>query len=132
MKVVLASTPEQENKITYLVDYFYTDIFPLFFNDEDIKKFEKMNFLCVTDKSDLTGTLKESYQIISSLEILIFLIESDSMYKEQYQIMFNKNAKILNELGITFPFTFEQFIEKSASLFEEGSIFVKAANNWLV
>ena len=37
VKVVFASTPNQEERIRELVDYFYTSIFPAYFSDEDIK-----------------------------------------------------------------------------------------------
>ncbi len=71
LKIVYASTTEQELKIKNLVEYFYSSVFPVYFSEEEISKFEKMNFLNILGKNELTGTLKESYQIISSLETLI-------------------------------------------------------------
>lgn len=132
LKVVYASTPEQDKKIQYLVDYFYTDLLPKYFCDDDITKFIKMNFLNASGKNELTGTLKESYQIISSLETIQSLIESNDLSKKQYQEMFNKNVQILNELGLSFPFSYEQFLNKTNKSLESGSIYVKPANSWLI
>ncbi|MCU9612562.1 YhcU family protein [Caldibacillus lycopersici] len=133
MKIVYASTPEQESKIKHLVEYFYSTIFPKYFSDDEIHSFIEWNFLNVSNQNQLSGTLKESYQIISSLEILISLIESNHMEnRHHYQQMFEKNAEILNEVDMTFPFTYDQFMgDKDISL-ESGSIYIKAANEWLV
>jgi hypothetical protein len=132
LKIVYASTTEQEEKIIKLVDKFYSTILPKYFSDEEITNFIDMNFLNVQGTAELSGTLKESYQIISSLETLIFLIDSNGLYKEKYQEMFNKNVEILHELGLSFPFSYKQFTEKKDVSLESGSIYIKAANDWIL
>lgn len=91
-----------------------------------------MNFLNINDFDNQSDTLKEAYQIIASLETICFLVESESLEKEKYQKMFNKNAHILNNLGFSFPFSYENFLETKNISMELGSIHVKAANHWLV
>lgn len=131
MKVVYASTPEQQEKIHSLTEYFFTNIFPDYFSDQEIYKFKEWGFLEV-DEAQLSDTLKESYQIISSLEILIDLIESDFLQEKHYQNMFETNVNILNQLGISFPFSYQQFLRKRKERLVEGSVFKKAANDWLI
>ncbi|WP_033829613.1 YhcU family protein [Bacillus andreraoultii] len=132
MKIVYASTSEQEKKINSLVEYFYSTILPKYFSDKDINQFIQMNLLNVSGSNELSGTLKEAYQIISSLETICFLIESKSLREDKYQEMFDKNVHILNHLGLSFPFSYEQFLSEKNVSMEMGSIHVKAANQWLV
>lgn len=132
LKIVYASTPEQAKKINHLVEYFYSNILPKYFTDKQINEFIKMNFLNINDFDNQSDTLKEAYQIIACLETICFLIESESLEKEKYQKMFNKNAQILNNLGFSFPFSYENFLETKNVSMELGSIHVKAANHWLI
>lgn len=132
MKIVYASTSEQELKIKNLVEYFYTSIFPNYFSEEDVTKFEKMNFLNVLGKNVLNGTLKESYQIISSLETLIFLIESNGLEKNKYQQMYERNVQILEELGLSFPFSHEQFLNQRDFGLEADSVYIKTQGNFVM
>jgi len=131
LKVVFASTPEQLEKIDSLIHYFYSNIFPGYFSEQEIKQFKDWDFLSLA-QSNRSETLKESYQIISSLEIMIELIESGFIREKHYQNMFNTNVQILNKLGISFPFSYEQFLKKRNPWLEEGSTFLKAANEFLV
>ncbi|SFA51592.1 hypothetical protein SAMN05192569_103119 [Parageobacillus thermantarcticus] len=50
MKTVYAATKEQEEYINYLVNYFYTNIFPYYFTDEQIHEFEKLQVLSLQEK----------------------------------------------------------------------------------
>ncbi|UQD51267.1 hypothetical protein C0971_03990 [Bacillus methanolicus] len=131
MKVVYASTPEQEQKIKELVDYFYSSVFPIYFSDEDIMEFNRLKVLHTSTRHfEYFGTLKEAYQVIASLQTLISILET-SQSKEKYYSLFVKNASILEEFDIYFPFTFSQFSE-TRSL--RGSLFnsyVKEANNFV-
>ncbi len=132
MKIMYASTPEQEKKVRQLVEYFYTVIFPKYFTDREISMFIDLNVLNMLNLNELQGTLKEAYQIISSLNTLCFLIESDSLAAEKGSRLFEKNAKILNDLGMSFPFSRDQFLREGNVSLESGSIYVKPANDWLV
>ena len=44
-----------------------------------------MNFLNILQKNDRDGTLPESFQIITSLETIIFTIEANVLASEKYQ-----------------------------------------------
>ena len=131
LKVVYASTPEQQERIQALTKYFYTNIFPEYFSDQEIFEFEQWGCLSA-DMGKLSDTLKESYQIISSLEILIEIIETGMLRRGRYQRMFTTNSEILAKLGVSFPFTYRHFLEKRSSRWEEGSMYRKAANVWLI
>ncbi|WP_062352396.1 DUF5365 family protein [Bacillus kwashiorkori] len=131
MKVVIASTREQEEKIKQLVNHMYKNIFPHYFSDDEINEFLQLGILDLTDYEQY-ATLKESFQIICSLQITITLIETKSLMDEHYQQLFKKNVSFLNEIGISFPFSYHHFVGSDSIALERGSIYTKAANEWLV
>ncbi len=129
MKVVYAATPEQETHIEELVEYIYGEIFPRYFTDEEIVKLENLNVLVHND-DNYNGTLKEAFQLISSLQALIAVVETvkDEEILLSHREIFEKNVKTLDEFGYSFPFNIEQF---SAPKEEIISKFSKAANVYL-
>lgn len=132
MKIVYASTPDQEEMIKELVGKFYRDIFPLYYSDHDIKEFEQLKILHTTTRHfEYFGTLKEAYQVITSLQTLISILELGEP-QEKYKTLFRTNADILKDYGLFFPFDFEQFQEGRALNHEGFSVYVKAANELLV
>lgn len=132
MKVVYASTPDQEQKINELVRKFYSNIFPLYFPDEDIKEFERMQVLHTSARHfEYFGTLKEAYQVIVSLETIAAILEA-SVLEEKYEEIFEKNTRILQEFELFFPFELSSFYEEKSFKNELISIYTKAANEWLI
>jgi Family of unknown function (DUF5365) len=115
LKIVCAVTEEQEKYMNYLVHYFYTNIFPYYFDDEQLHEFENLEILSL-DREHVTynGTMKEAFQIISALQSLITIIEyvGESGDYERYRSLFERNINILRRNGITFPFMIEQFANK--------------------
>lgn len=131
MKIVYASTQEQENEIRELVMRFYRDIFPLYFSDDKIQEFERTKVLTLSAKKlNYHGTMKEAYAVIASLQTLISILESADP-KAKYEWVFYNNAQTLNEYGIHFPFSYEQFTEEQG-LGSILSVYAKAANQLLV
>jgi hypothetical protein len=129
VKVVYAATPEQESHIEELIDYIYCEILPLYFSDEEIMELEELKVL--THNEDYyNGTLKEAFQLISSLQALIAVVETvknESVLKSHREI-FEKNVSTLDEFGYSFPFTIDQFtFTKEESL----SKYTKASNYYL-
>lgn len=132
MKIVFASTPEQEEEIRKLVQNMYTTIFPNYFPDEDIKEFEQLNVLHTSTRHfEYFGTLKEAYQVIVSLQIITAILETEIL-EERYEQIFNKNVGILHDFGLTFPFTFNNFYNGKTMKNEMLSIYGKAANELLI
>ncbi len=131
VKVLLASTHEQEEKIQELIKYMYCTIFPDYFTDEEIMQFEEMQVLHTTTRNfEYFGTLKEAFQVISCLQTLISVAESESK-EEVYEEMFYHNAQILQGFGLFFPLSFDQFREES-NCKHNLSVYSKAANQLLV
>lgn len=132
MKIVFASTPDQEEMIKELVKSFYQDIFPLYYSDEDIIEFERLEVLHTSTRHfEYFGTLKEAYQVITSLQTLISILEANEL-QPKYKALFQTNAAILKEYGLFFPFDFEQFLEAKDFKEEELSVYSKPANELLV
>lgn len=127
-----AVTPEQENYMHYLLHYFYTDIFPYYFDDEQIRQFEELGILSL-DHEHVTynGTMKEAFQIISALQSLITVIEHIGEHgeHEQYEWLFERNQNILARHGITFPFQARQFTRKRVL---PCSMYVPATSQWVM
>ncbi|MEH7546813.1 hypothetical protein FB550_12562 [Neobacillus bataviensis] len=128
MKIVFASTPSQEEEINELVRYVYSNIFPLYFSDEEISQFEELKVL---DTSLDFNTLKDAFQVMTSIQTVISILESSPL-DEQYEMVFNKNVATLKEFGLFFPFDFEQFMEGKSLKSSMLSIYSKADNELII
>jgi hypothetical protein len=131
VKIVFASTPGQEMKVQELVEYFYAHIFPRYFADEEIWQFEKQGVLKPMRTFDGLDTLKDGFQIITCLQTIISILEAADTQCE-YEAIFDKNASMLEEMGLHFPFTFSDFSEASGTKVEMLSIYTPAANQYLI
>jgi len=129
VKIVFASTPDQEEKINELVKRFYRDIFPMYFSDKDIKKFDQ-NVLN-NETAQLDGTLKEAYHVIASLQTLLSILESRILAYD-HQALYEKNVETLHEYGFKFPFSFEEFIYAKENKTSFFSTYTQAANQLLI
>lgn len=130
---MFASTPDQEEKVEELAQYFYSEILPLYFSDREIMEFDKQKVLHTTkEQYEKFNTLGEAFRVITSLQTIISILETDSL-SEEYSEIFQKNAQTLREYGLYFPFHYHQFLHAG---FEEEreyiSMFSKAANSFLV
>lgn len=128
MKIVFASTPSQAEEINGLVRYIYSNIFPRYFTDEEICQFEQLKVLHPSEEFD---TLKDAFQVMTSIQTLISILEF-SQFDEQYSIIFNKNVKSLQEFGLFFPFEYEHFTEGKITKTTMLSIYSNADNELLV
>ncbi|NMD72003.1 YhcU family protein [Bacillus sp. DNRA2] len=131
VKIVFASTPGQENKVEELVQYFYSTIFPNFFHDDRIKQFEREKVLRPTGNFDGFETLRDAYQVIACLQTIISILEAAETQYE-YKAIFDKNASMLTEMGLHFPFTFSQFHHARGIKVEMISIYSQPANQYLI
>ncbi|WP_080847668.1 YhcU family protein [Cytobacillus gottheilii] len=133
MKVVYASTPEQEQRIARLIQKIYAETFPKYFTDEEIKEFEKLNVLHTSTRHfEYFGTLREAYQVICALETIYSILEMANI-DPKYEEMFIRNVEILERFELSFPFHFSQFShEKDMNNVTRFSVYTKAANEWLV
>lgn len=130
MRIVFASTPDQEAKIIELVNRFYQEIFPLYYSDLDIQKFEQSHVLNI-DRAQRDGTLKESYYVIASLQTLIFILE-EREYSINHHALFDRNAETLREFGLHFPFSYDEFFAARDLKNTMFSIYAKPANQMLI
>lgn len=132
MKTVYAATKKQEEYINYLVNYFYTNIFPYYFADEQIHEFEMLQVLSLQEKRmKYNGTMKEAFQIISSLQSLITIIEYVGKSGDcgRYRDVFQRNVELLRRYGVAFPFAIEQFAAKRQY---PCSVYLPSQNEWLM
>ncbi|MBS4218160.1 DUF5365 family protein [Bacillus sp. FJAT-49711] len=112
MKVVVAATEEQEEKLDELINYFYTSIFPQYFNDCEIADFLNLNILRLpVQKEHSLFTLDGAFRAICSIQVLILNLEGQ--FDSEHTLLFEKNVEILNESGLFFPFSFENFISRN-------------------
>jgi hypothetical protein len=128
VKIVFASTPSQEEEINGLVRYIYSNIFPLYFTDEEICQFERLKVL---HTSEDFNTLKDAFQVMTSIRTLISILEASEL-DEQYTYLFNKNVETLQEFGLLFPFKYEHFEPTKCFKTNMLSIYSHADNVLLV
>ena len=132
MKIVFASTPSQEQEICELVRYIYSNIFPLYFTDEEIFQFEQLKVLHTAGKHvEDFSTLKDAFQVMTSIQTIISILEASPL-DEQYAALFDKNVANLQDFGLFFPFEFEQFFEAKSLKNTILSIYTKADNELLI
>ena len=135
MKVLYASTEEQEKKIVELINQLYTQIFPFYYEDDEIAEFKKMGVLHIEQLHfENFNTLKDAFQVIASLQTIITILE-EKMQKplhHYYGKLFNRNIDLLEKYDIFFPFNYSIFNRKDKILFDSFSIYKKAANEILI
>ncbi|WP_260471973.1 YhcU family protein [Bacillus sp. HMF5848] len=128
-----AATPEQEVHIQELVDYISTDILPKFFSDDTIEDFERKEILRLqVNKEAYNGTLKEAFQLISSLQAIIAVLETIQSEEivETHKDVFRNNIDTLHDFGFSFPFTLEQFT--TPLTLQQISLYARPENKYLV
>lgn len=132
LKIVFASTPDQVEKVEELAQYFYSEILPLYFSDEEILEFDEHKVLHMTqDQHENFSTLGDAFRVITSLQTIISILESRNL-SEEYLEIFQKNAQTLREFGLYFPFQYNEFKNGREEEEEYISIYSKAANSFLV
>ncbi|WP_066316586.1 YhcU family protein [Bacillus sp. FJAT-29814] len=132
MKIVFASTPGQEEEICELVRYIYSNIFPLYFSDDDIDQFQQLEILHTSEQQlQEFGTLRDAFQVMASIQTLISILESP-LLDDQYEALFNKNVATLEEFGLVFPFAYAQFVEAKNMKNTILSMYTKADNELLI
>ncbi|GIN58713.1 DUF5365 family protein [Lederbergia ruris] len=136
MKVVVASTDEQVNKLNELIHYIYHAAFPRFFTDHEIAQYIEWKVLHFPEeKEHPLYTLDVAFRAIASLEVIISILEILPYQKNssKHHDLFKKNADILSESGLFFPFTYQNFLQPKKTSFKDTcSIYAKPANEFLI
>jgi hypothetical protein len=137
VKVVYASTPEQEDHIGELVQHLLTNILPYYFTDKEIENLESQLSLHTGAVHDTftvyNGTLKEAFHIISCLQAIIAVIETiqDEGIKLKHRELYKRNVNMLRDFGFSFPFAIEQFTQQTKNPMMLSK-FIRASNQFLV
>lgn len=135
VKVMFAATKDQEEIIVELVNYLYSEIFPFYYEDEEISEFKAIGILNIKKRHfEKFSTLKEAYQVIASLQTIIAILEQRirKPISGYYDIIFNQNVKILDKFNLCFPFNYSQFDRLNKQPHSSFSIYKKADNEILV
>ncbi|GIN19341.1 DUF5365 family protein [Siminovitchia fordii] len=134
MRVVFAASLEQKKMISDLIDHLYHSVFPLYFEEGEIKDFIRWEVLKTPEEEEeWLETASNAFHIIASLQVLISLLELDSLpvNHPEYQRIFTQNKWILERYHISFPFTYCQFSSLHRHDMAFG-MFSKAANEYLI
>lgn len=117
VRIVNATTAEQESFIKELSMELIHDVFPLYFSELDIQRFKKKGVLSLNNHY-YQGTLKEAFQIMACLQMIHIILTKPSPHSDlSDQAIFEKNSKMLNDFGIYFPFAFSDFQKKTNKAF---------------
>lgn len=132
VKIVIASTSVQEDEIRRLVNEIYSVVLPHYFTDSEIKAFEQQSILALATKQyEEFSTLRDAFQVISSLQTIISILEQPTL-DEKYSTIFHKNVKLLQSYHLFFPFELDQFVQTVYQKERLLSIYTKADNTMLV
>ena len=130
MKIVEASLQLQDLEISKAIEKFYNELFPMYFTEEQIELFIVNEVLAVPDPNSHIGTLKGAFQALASIQSLIIILENQDETQKAVTL-FNHNSKLLNELGIFFPFEHKHFFGEDRQI-ELPLYQTKAANTYLI
>jgi hypothetical protein len=132
VKIVFASTPSQEEEISGLVRYIYSNVFPLYFTEDEVYEFEQLKVLdTMENQVEVFGTLKDAFKVMACMQTLISILESTDL-DDQYSTLFSKNVSHLQEFGLFFPFEYEQFVVAKRMYNHLLSVNTKVANELLI
>ncbi|MGM9923162.1 MAG: DUF5365 family protein [Bacillus sp. (in: firmicutes)] len=114
MKIVFSSTDEQEQEIEKALHNLRSVVLPRYIPNRDLEQYNAIGLLQFsTHGGKYNGTLKEAYQLMTSLHtitsIIAYINSAVEEEKSQYELLFMRNVEILNDLGLLFPFTFNCF-----------------------
>lgn len=134
MRVVYAASLGQKKMINELIDELYNSVFPLYFEEGEIKEFILWEVLKTPDeREEWLETANDAFRIIAALHVLISLLKLNSLPMDhpEYQSIFSKNKRVLERYHISFPFTYCQFsaLHRPDEAF---SMFSRAANEYLI
>lgn len=135
MKIVMASTKEQEELINELIQHLFSHVFPLYFNEADIEKFKELHVLNLTDRNrEKFGTLRDSFRVIASLQTITSILETSQLsnLEERYASMFEENCRILQQYGIGFPFLFSNFSEIKSKPIAVSNLFSQQSASYVM
>ncbi|MEC3796175.1 hypothetical protein A6g_06470 [Bacillus velezensis] len=109
VRIVNAATDGQESAIQELSSELFQNVFPLYFSELEIQRFKKRGVLSLQNQR-YQGTLKEAFQIMACLQTVhIMLSKPHPVYDVKERALFDKNCALLNECGMSFPFTYDDF-----------------------
>ncbi|WP_226034748.1 DUF5365 family protein [Aquibacillus saliphilus] len=110
MKVVIASSPQQQEYVQELLGDLYNNIFPYYFTQDYIKRLIDFNLMEIPDIKELS--LVEIMEVTAAIQtissILKEMVETNKPL-DDYNYAFNKNAEILSKYQIDFPFQLVDF-----------------------
>ncbi|MBM7569889.1 DUF5365 family protein [Aquibacillus albus] len=110
MKIITASTPEQQTYVKELIQKLYETIFPYFFSQAYIKKLKEFNLMEIPNLKDLS--LIEIMEVTAAIQTISSILEElakSNKQMDEYKNAFRKNAAILSKYHIDFPFELVDF-----------------------
>lgn len=109
VRIVNAATDGQESVIQELSSELFQNVFPLYYPELEIQRFKKRGVLSLQNQL-YQGTLKEAFQIMACLQTVhSMLSKPHRVYDAKERALFNKNCALLNDCGMNFPFTYDDF-----------------------
>ncbi|WP_053219474.1 DUF5365 family protein [Virgibacillus senegalensis] len=111
MKVITASTPEQQEYAHSLLGELYNQIVPKYFSAGYIAELKNFQLMEIPSLAELS--LKEIFEVTTALQTIISILNSpiqQGMEIEKYEDIFQKNVRILSDYEINFPFKLSDFL----------------------
>ncbi|KGP93292.1 hypothetical protein N780_12120 [Pontibacillus chungwhensis BH030062] len=130
MKIVTASTFEQQEYVKEKITYFFDSLFPFFFSKNYAIDLENFGVLSIEGVEEYS--LKEILEVTAALQTLQSLLEciSDRVGDPKHSKQFDRNTKILEKHSIYFPLRYDDFLSTSDK--EALSLMGKPENQWIL
>ncbi|MYL32829.1 hypothetical protein GLW08_00155 [Pontibacillus yanchengensis] len=130
MKIVTASTPEQQDYVQTTVRYIYNNLLPSFFSSSYIKDLHNLDVLQIRNIEEYS--LKEIMEITAALQTIQSILEClvNDGHPIDYKHKFKNNQRILEKHFIHFPFQCEDFHKVDQT--EYPMSMIQPDNKWLI
>ncbi|SDL68532.1 DUF5365 family protein [Sediminibacillus halophilus] len=111
MKVITASTSEQQEYALSLMKEIYDRILPEYFSEGYIAKLKSFQLMDIPSLQELS--LAEIFEVTTALQTITSILDTHLQQGTgigEYEDTFQKNIRILGSYHINFPFTLRDFL----------------------
>lgn len=129
MKIITASTPEQQEYVMHMTNHLYQNIFPYFFNKDHMASLHHSGVMNAQGIEEYS--LQDILEVTAALQTIEAVLEcllegNDELHHAE---RFEENRRILEKRNWYFPFYYTDFKESlTGNMFRQ----VKPDNDWIL
>ncbi|WP_026570181.1 DUF5365 family protein [Sediminibacillus terrae] len=115
MRVITASTSEQQEYVRSLMEEIYNRILPEYFSKGYIAKLKNFQLMDIPSLQELS--LTEIFEVTTALQTIMSILDTHLQRGaeiKEYEDTFQKNIRMLDGYHINFPFNLRDFCDESS------------------